>query len=243
MTGISVAIPVGPKEHHALYLEECLASIQKQTLPPNEVLIIDDMHGTACHCFHQHVWGARDAGLPIRVHSPPWHLGVAAAFNFGIALAQNDLVLMVGADDWLEPGCLEACLDAFRKQNEDWLGYYYLSVRYHAEEGFEIPRDLADGVQTLPCNAAMVSKHLWANTGGFPPETGSGAPDAALISILMVHADAGKLIPVAEGNPLYNVRIHNGQDTCGRAPWQSVIIPTRNILTQLWEAPAWGRST
>ncbi len=249
MSGISVVVPVGPEQHHSQYLEECLDSLHLQTLRPQEILIIDDMAGLRgdVRVGEEDVdavcqfWGGPFDGC--RIWYAPWRLGVAAAFNCGVALARNNLVLMVGADDWLEPECLEACLEAFQKQEEDLLCYYYLSVRYHAEDGFEIPRDLEDGVQTLPCNAAMVSKQLWANTGGFPPETGSGAPDAALISILMVHAEAGKLIPVAEGNPLYNVRIHEGQDTCGRAPWQSVIIPTRNILTQLWKAPVWGRSS
>lgn len=236
MSGISVCVPVGPEQHHRRYLKECLSSVSRQTRPPHDVLIVDDMAGMPAGLDHSN-------GYPVRTWRSPWRLGVAAAFNCGVALADQELVLMVGADDWLEPECLEACLDAFQKQGEDPLCYYYLSVRYHAEEGFSIPHGLEDGVQTLPCNAAMVSKKLWANTGGFPPETSSGAPDAALISILMVHKEAGQLIPVAEGNPLYNVRIHNGQDTCGRAPWQSVIIPTRNILTQLWKAPAWGRSS
>ena len=235
MSGISVVVPVGPEQHHRRYLEECLSSISRQTRPPHDVVIVDDMAGMPARLDPSN-------GYPVRTWMAPWRLGVAAAFNCGVALADQELVLMVGADDWLEPECLEACLEAFQQQKEDLLCYYHLSVRYHAEEGFEIPRDLADGVQTLPCNAAMVSKHLWANTGGFPPETGSGAPDAALISIMMVHAAAGKLIPVAEGRPLYNVRINEGQDTFGRAPWQNVIIPTRNILTQLWKAPEWGRS-
>ena len=251
MSGISVTIPVGPEQHHSQYLEECLDSLNLQTLRPQEILIIDDMAGLGLGPLSFPV--NEPAGVRVvddgnsrlggcRVWAAPWRLGVAAAFNCGVALARNDLVLMVGADDWLEPECLEACLEAFKKQAEDQLCYYYLSVRYHAEEGFSIPRDLEDGIQTLPCNAAMVSKHLWANTGGFPPETGSGAPDAALISTLMGNAAAGKLIPVAEGRPLYNVRIHEGQDTRGRAPWQTVIISTRNLLTQQWKVPTWGRS-
>lgn len=233
MSGISVVVPVGPEQHHRRYLEECLLSVSRQTRLPNEVLLVDDMAGMPAGLDHSN-------GYPTRTWRAPWRLGVAAAFNCGVALAEQELVLMLGADDWLEPECLEACLEAYKKQGEDPLGYYYLSVRYHAEADSSIPQGLDDGVQTVPCNAAMVTKKLWDSTGGFPPEA-STAPDAAFVSVLLVHEKAGKLIPVEEGKPLYNYRVWGGTDTRKHSLWTDSFVRTRHLITQYWEPPAWGR--
>lgn len=216
-TGISVIIPVGPEKAHKRYLTECLESVRAQTLSAAEILIIDDM-----------------AGLPpiegTRVWRSPWRLGVAHAFNVGVALTSNNLAFMLGADDKLLPNCLSECEDAFaRGARRD--AYYYVGVQY------------SDGRadQYLACNAAMVTKGLWRSSGGFPLESASGAPDAALVSTLMVHKEAGALVLVNGKTPLYWYRVHGESDTAKRQPWQGVIGATRNISTQLWKQPEWGR--
>ena len=166
----------------------------------------------------------------LRIWRSPWRVGVAAAFNFGVALARGSLVFLLGSDDTLDPLCLEKCLDQW-KRSYGADAYYWTGVRY---------LDTGE-LQALPCNAAMVTKEFWRRTGGFPVETGVGAPDAALISILMVH-DPHSLIPVAGGEPIYNYRRHGETDTAGRGPWQGAILPARSILTENWKRPEWGRS-
>jgi len=211
---ISVAVPVGPEPHHAWYLEEAVLSARGA----DEVLIIDDMHGLP------------DGYLGARVWHAPWRLGVGAAFNAGVALAANELVFMLGADDRLLDGCLEQCVRSYEQNKRD--GYYWVGVAY------------SDGRpdQFEPCNAAMVTKGLWRATGGFPPETGSGAPDCALISVLMRHMPKA-LICVNHTEPLYWYRWHPDTDTASRAPWQGVILETRDKLAELWRPPRWGRYT
>lgn len=219
---ITVSIPVGPEQHHRAYLDECLASLAAQTHLPDEVLVIDDMAGLPQGLNRQYPF-------PARTWHAPWRLGVAGAFNMGVALAENDLVFLLGADDRLLPNCLERCLEKYG-WNDERPAYYGVGVRYSdgRPDQFEL------------CNAAMVTKGLWRATGGFPPEAGSGAPDAAFISMLMVNSPHS-LILVSQEEPLYWYRVHNGTDTAGRGPWQGVILETRNLLTQLWQPPAWGR--
>ncbi len=228
---VTVVIPVGPAEHHARWLPEALASVRAQTVPC-EILVVDDMHGFSVPTNSVGgrpfvVGGGMLKGCYL--YRPVWRLGVAHAFNAGVAAAPSDLAFMLGADDTLEPTCIERALETW-----EWGGrrdaYYYAGVRY-MDTGEE---------QTAPCNAAMVTKSLWCSTGGFPIESAVGGPDCALVSILMVHrADA--LIPIARGVPLYNYRRHAGSDTAGRGPWQGPILESRDILTREWAPPVWGR--
>jgi hypothetical protein len=139
---------------------------------------------------------------------------------------------MMGADDWLLPDCIQALKNSYTR-HQRLRGYYYVAIQYYQN-------GIAQEVQTVPCNAAMVSKSLWRHTGGFPPEVGVGAPDAAFISCMMVHSDMGQLIPV-DGGPWYAVRRHPNQDTAMRGPYQGAILEVRNILTRDWKPTNWGR--
>ena len=243
MTGITVAIPVGPFSTDQQWLEECLESVRAQTHRANEILLIDDMAGLE---FGPVPRPRYDGSFLVR-ESPksflngcqmwcsPWRLGVAHAFNFGVAIAENELVFMLGADDTLHPECLERCLDAYENDEPSVrdLTYYFVGVQYLDGR--------ADDKQFVACNAAMVTKSLWRRCGGFAVESASGAPDAALISVMMVHSEAGRFIGVGEGMCLYNYRPHANTDTAKRAAWQGIILETRNVLTRDWKPPEWGR--
>lgn len=225
---VTVAIPVGPHASDQRWFADCLASVRVQTRPPDEVLIIDDMAGVPPVPLHEHPY-------PIRTWHTPWLLGVAHAMNFGVALARSDLVFMLCADDTLHPDCLRRCLDAYLaepKSSRD-LGYYFVGVRYL--DGRE------EDEQFIACGAAMVTKELWRTCGGFPPESASGAPDAALISTMLVHSDAGHTVGVSRGTSLYNCRPHADSDTAKRQAWQGVILSSRDQLTRQWTKPQWGR--
>lgn len=228
MPGITVAIPVGPEFHHQQWLYECLESVLGQTYLPDEILIIDDMAGL-------NGMGGRANSPIMSTWKSPWKLGVASAMNFGVSLAKNNLVFMLCADDTLHPECIARCLDAYEKVSEEDRDqtYFFVGVKYL--DGRE------EDEQFVPCGAAMVSKSLWRQCGGFPPESASGAPDAALISTMMVHEEAGKIVGVGKGISLYNYRPHENSDSAGRQPWQGVILKTRDLVTQQWKAPAWGR--
>lgn len=239
---ITVAIPVGPFSTDQQWLEECLESVRAQTRRADEVLIIDDMAGLVKGDIRIdeerddglcHAWDGPLAGC--NIWYSPWRLGVGHAFNFGVALAKNELVFMLGADDTLHPECLERCVAAYEGDSPEArdLTYYFVGVQY------------LDGrvgsKQFVACNAAMVTKSLWRRCGGFAVESASGAPDAALISVMMVHPDAGRFVGVGEGMCLYNYRSHANTDTAKRAAWQGIILETRNVLTRDWKQPEWGR--
>lgn len=220
---VSVVLPVGPNPSNRRWLDQAVLSVSDQTWAKRgdggiNLVLIDDMAELGPINFVP-------SNLSVSVWRAPWYMGVAHAFNVGVALAPSELVFMLGSDDWLEPECIEKCVEAFEERHNDPLGYYYVGVRYS---------DTGE-TQTVPCHAAMVTRALWRRTGGFPIQSASGACDAAFLSILMGnYPKAGRHWPVADGAPLYNYRRHNDTDTASKASWQGVILETRNLVTREW---------
>lgn len=228
---ISVILPVGPFSDDAKWLSQAVASIEAQTLRPSELIIIDD--GSWCDVSKRAIIDAA-VRSPIyidrRIVTNPWRLGCAASWNIGIGLAKSQFCFMMGADDTLEPDCLRQCYMEYSGRRDEY-GYYFVTLKYFSD-GLEIPYEL----ETQPCNAAMVSRELWFRLGGFTPEMGLGAPDAAMISIMLAHGrKAGSIYPVLPGTPLYNVRMHPGRDTSRQGRYHDVIITVRNRLTEDWK--------
>lgn len=92
LSGVSVVIPAFNAER---WLRRALNSVRSQTLPPDEILVVDDgsTDGTARL--------AREYGAPVRCISQP-NAGVASARNRGIAEARGDWIAFLDADDeWL----------------------------------------------------------------------------------------------------------------------------------------------
>lgn len=213
---IDVVIPVGPYPSNRKWLHECLDSVRRQTFAASHILIIDDggdLPLTEC-----------ELGGDVRIYRNPWRSGVAHSFNFGVAQAPAECILMMGSDDTLEPECLEACWDAYNSHGCA-AAYYWLDVHYMN----------SNQDQSIYCNAAMVTKRLWHMTGGIPIEAACGAGDAALLSIMMVHMPE-RIIRVPTDKPLYNYRDHTETDTIRRAAWGGVIIDIRNLVTLQWES-------
>ncbi len=220
---ISVTIPIGPSAGATEYLGEAIESLRVQTMLPHSLVIVDDM---------AHEWEIGKLPFPVHVVKNPWNLGVAGSFNVGVASSKTDCVIMMGADDTLQPDCIEQCWKAYQEAPHKDNTYFWLGVAF------------SDGRpdQYLPCNAAMVTKSLWRLSGGFPLEVSSGAPDTAYISVLVTHSDRFNFYCVNNGKPLYNCRIHQASESGQRSvSWQGVIMETRNLVSQLWVQPSWGR--
>ena len=207
-------IPVGPAEHHQRWLGECLESVRNQIVPASEILVIDD--------------GANliNIGEDVRIWKTPWVSGPVHAINFGVALASNPLVIILGSDDLLRPWCIRDALATYQKHKDD-LGYYWLDVEY------------ADGrVQKVPSGMAMVTKQLWQHTGGYPIESTVGAPDWILLcAIDASKGKGGRLWQVQSHEPPYWFRLHGDQiQTTRNIKYGSVIGLVRDIIVADWLA-------
>lgn len=224
-TPISVVIPVGPRPEHSRWLDEAATSVCSQMDTLDEMVIVEN--GTDLESERPFCPFDRWRDIPAeRVWKSPWPLGVPVAFNIGVGLAFHEHVLLMGSDDVLLDGCLDACRKSIEDHN-DPLGWYYLGVEY------------SDGrTQNTPCHASVITKALWEFTGGFPPESAVGACDTILISILLHnHSKAwtGDFHQVST-KPLYWWRQHPDQETRRRkSSWGSIAKLVRDVLSVEWK--------
>jgi glycosyltransferase involved in cell wall biosynthesis len=93
---ITAIIPVHNGERH---LAEAIQSVLAQTLPPGEIIVVDDGSTDASAAI------AQSFGAPVRVLAQP-NLGPAAARNLGLAHATGDLLAFLDADDLWTPNKL-----------------------------------------------------------------------------------------------------------------------------------------
>lgn len=226
---LAVVIPVGPNLHDADWLGECVESVLSQTRKPDKLVVVMDK--AEITLLHPTLLPAYESGLDVVVWESPWYLGVAHAFNFGVAVGDCMLSFLLGADDVLLPRCLELCEQAYWRepQKDRDLSYYWVGVRYMDGETPD---------QFMPCNAAMVPRELWDRTRGFPIESALGKPDSAFVSGLVVHGKSKGmgLVTVDGTQPLYLYRQHpDTESNRRRGLWHPVADAMVNTYLLDWE--------
>lgn len=108
----SVVVPMYNVEQ---YLEECIRSIQAQTLQDIEIVLVDD--GSPDHCGEIADNLARTDDRIKVVHRENGGLGPAR--NSGILASSGEYIGFVDADDWVDPSMFEVLARALDSNNAD----------------------------------------------------------------------------------------------------------------------------
>lgn len=113
MTDVSGIRPrmsvVIPHHNHAPLVSEALAAIERQTMRPFEVVVVDD--GSTDNSVLR--LQSLAASMPwLRIHRHPENRGVNAACNTGLGLVSGDFVLFSAADDRLSTVMIERAFAA-----------------------------------------------------------------------------------------------------------------------------------
>lgn len=108
--GVSVVIP---NWNGAALLPEALRSLEAQTLPPLETIVVDNGSTDGSVALLRERWPR------VRVLELERNRGFGAAVNAGIAAARGELVALVNNDVELEPGWLAALVAPF--ESDPWL--------------------------------------------------------------------------------------------------------------------------
>lgn len=134
-TGISVVIPV----HNAMaHLGDCLDSLRDQTLPPLEVLCIDDGSTDGSGEFLD----ALCASNPLFRVIHQCQSGVSAARNRGLDLARGSHILFVDSDDIVDPSLVSVALSAASSSGASLTIFGF--DEFYQLDGAAIDRELCD---------------------------------------------------------------------------------------------------
>jgi cellulose synthase/poly-beta-1,6-N-acetylglucosamine synthase-like glycosyltransferase len=99
--GVSVVVPCYEQQ---AYLSESLKSVFSQTVPPLEVIVVDD--GSKIPVYYN---PASHIDVPVRIIRVA-NRGLPSARNVGLMNARGHAFLPLDADDWLEPTYIEKTL-------------------------------------------------------------------------------------------------------------------------------------
>ena len=97
------------------YLERCLDSLLAQTEKSVQIICIDD-HSTDDSLALQQKY-TKEKGCILVIQTPE-NQGQAEARNLGLKYAVGELTMMVDADDWLAPDCLERIWEAYKEADD-----------------------------------------------------------------------------------------------------------------------------
>jgi glycosyltransferase involved in cell wall biosynthesis len=109
---VSIVVPVYNVEN---YLDECVSSLQQQTLLDREIILVDD-GATDSSSKICDAWAAKDSTIRV-IHKP--NGGCASARMVGLEAAQGDFVTFIDGDDWVELDMLEKLLNLSLKSGQD----------------------------------------------------------------------------------------------------------------------------
>jgi hypothetical protein len=156
------------------YLDQALGSIATQTVPVDEVVLVDDCSDdhTAAHAER---W---TSVLPLRVVRTERRLGIWGGRRTGIAELTTELVLQLDADDMVAPHHVEVMLDAYDRcpglvspRPLAWTGTGAWWPADYAKARFPLPGDQL--AQLLCTNyvlvGAMYARELYEAVGGYRP--------------------------------------------------------------------------
>ena len=164
---ISVIVPVYNGER---FLAEAIQSVLDQTLPPDEIIVVDDgsTDGTA----------AIVAGLALNSQVPIYYVyqenrGPSVARNTGMQIASGVLVAFLDADDLWLPDKLEQQLVHLTGTPE--FGYVGCRVRSVCEPGQDWPLTLnrvywESHPPTYTSSALLIRRSVWEMVGQFDPD-------------------------------------------------------------------------
>lgn len=146
------------------YLEKCLDSVQNQTYPHVQHTVIDG--------------GSSDGSVEIltaRSDLHYWHSqkdeGIADAFNIGLSHSQGNVVIFLGADDYLkDPHVLADCADFLRQLPRPWFLYADIVYKYEGsarliEENYSWQRFRK--YNCIPHQAMFLDRYFFERYGEF----------------------------------------------------------------------------
>jgi len=145
-------------------LPQTLASIANQTVPPQQVVIVNDAHPSSPLDL------VKSFGFDYIRNAK--NLGLAGARNVGVAYLETPYYLPLDADDKLTPDCIETYTKTITKYKDYGECYYFYSDLFLLQEACSLwkskPFDITALLRYNYISAcSCVAKSTWEEVGGY----------------------------------------------------------------------------
>ncbi len=217
---MNVAIII-PCYNHGEYVGEAVASALAQTLPPSEIIVIDDASDKPTRKTCEALASDR-----VRVLRNEKNLGLAGARNRAIREARSEAILPLDADDRLHPDFLKRTVPVLESSSQ--IGWVYVDCSlFGARDGFlEFPEyDLTLLLAHDVCLApSLFRKRDWERVGGYDESFEIGQEDwdfwvsLAETGLCGAHV-AGRLYEYRQHSESMRCRSHQDIDVSAKKLW------------------------
>ena len=179
LPGLSVVVA---NHNHACYLPDSLAALDKQSVRPQEVIVVDDSSTDNSRAVVEDFAAAHSY---VRMVRQVKNLGVNATFNRGLAEAKGDYVYFFAADDHVTPDFAKTYLSLLARHPQaafcfsdpaEILGEdgeqrdfsLFISEMPYVFSGPEMMQLLSRSFFTFTSNSVVYRRDALMETGGHP---------------------------------------------------------------------------
>ncbi len=215
MTADPVISIVIPCYNSGATLPQTLDSLRAQSLPPREIIVVDDGSTDAATV------SLLDSLADVRLLRQP-NRGLPAARNAGFAAASGTFVLPLDAADWLEPDALEKLLAALRRHPEAAFAFSHIRLEGECRGVLEKHYNFFEQLflNQMPY-CILIRRATWAAAGGYDETMRRGYEDWEFNIRLGARGDFGVVVP----EPLFHYRVTSGG---------MLLSKSRNLHGGLW---------
>ena len=245
---ISAIIPL---YNGAAYIEEAVTSVLQQTLPPAELIVVDDGSTDAGASIVERIASGQATRVPVRLVRQA-NRGQAAARNLGVVQARGELIAFLDQDDAWYPNHLENLIKPFLQPRSRPLAWSYSDLDEIDENGNMIihsflttlgsqhPKQdlfscLRKDMFVLP-SASLVSRKAFEKIGGFDENLSGYEDDDLFLRLFRAGYDNVYL-----QEPLSKWRIHTTSASYSPRMARSRMKYVRKLLNEFPDDPARNR--
>ena len=236
-----------PLYNGAPYIEQAIRSVLTQSLPPAELIVVDDGSTDRGPQIVEHMAADRPAKLPIKLLRQP-NGGQSSARNFGVKHASGDLIAFLDQDDIWYPDHLEKLVKPFLEPRPWKLGWVYSNLDEIDEDGNMITRSFLSTFETqhpkrdlfaclrqdmfvLP-SASLISRQALEAIGGFDERLMGYEDDDLFLRLFRCGYDNVYL-----GERLSQWRIYSASASYSPRMARSRVLYAKKLLDQFPDDP------
>jgi glycosyltransferase involved in cell wall biosynthesis len=242
-------VAIVPLYNGARYIEEALVSIFQQTVPPAEIIVVND--GSTDNGAGEAIVERMARVHPIKLLHKP-NGGQSSARNIAVRESSSELIALLDEDDVWYQNHLEKLVEPFQRRSARPVGWVYSNLDEINSEGAIVSQSYLSSLPTkhpkrhihecigedmfVQPSATLISRKAFESVGGFDERLCGYEDDDLFLRMFCAGYDNFYL-----DMPLSKWRIYPGSTSYTPHMMRSRAIYTRKLLAMFLDDPNRGR--